>query len=363
MIRPVMLHLSVLLTACLAASGCGQEEEAYRPLRPVQHETVRYSGGATTRTFSGTAETRSIVNLSFRSGGVITLFGMRVGQTVQRGELLARLDNVAARLSYEQAITAQNSAASQTNTAKLALDRVRALYEKGTASLSDYENARNSFRTAEASLESAERSVEIQRDQMSYGFIYAPESGTIAAVSAEVNENVNAGQTVAVLNAGHDMEIAVGLPESVINRISEGMEVSVEFSAVTASNFRGEITEIAPSVDPNTATYPVRVIVAEPNNQIRTGMAANVTFGFEDQDELGGLLTVPASAVAEDGDGRFVYVIESLAGDSASVRKQPVTIGRLTTEGFEIREGLVAGETIATAGLQTLLDGQLVRLR
>ena len=91
-------------------------------------------------------------------------------------------------------------------------------------------------------------------------------------------------------------------------------------------------------------------------------MAASVTFDLGDQEVAATTLTVPANAVGEDDQGRFVFVIDRGEGETGSVRKQHVTIGRLTAEGFEIREGLTAGQTVATAGLQTLLDGQQVRL-
>ena len=60
----------------------------------------------------------------------------------------------------------KTAAESQMNTAKLSLNRIRKLYEKGSASLSDYEDAKNSYRTAVASFESAKRSVAIQQDQI-----------------------------------------------------------------------------------------------------------------------------------------------------------------------------------------------------
>ncbi len=348
----------------LFVSACGEPAtQDVRALRPLRHQVVGYLGGGTTRTFSGTAETGSVVNLSFRSGGVITELNMRVGQTVSRGQLLSRLDNVASRLSYEQSVSSQNSAASQMNTARLSLDRIRVLYENGTAALSEYENARNSFRTAEASFQSAERSVEIQEEQVRYGFIYAPEAGIIATVLVELNENVGAGQGVGSLNAGSDMRIAIGLPESVITRVQEGMDVDLTFTAIPAAQFTGRVVEVSPSADANTSTYPVRVAVLEPSGQIRPGMAANVTFELEDSNLPQTVVVVPANAVGEDGDGRFVFLVEGGESTVASVRKQHITIGRLTAEGFEILEGLEVGQTIATAGLQTLLDGQEVRLQ
>jgi len=360
-----MKKLSSIL--CLAGvllfvSGCGGEEpERAKVLRPVSYQEVGFAGGGSVRTFSGIAETDKVIDLSFRSSGIITRFDIRLGQQVRRGQLLAQLDNVQARLAYEQSVASLNSAASQMNTAKLNFERVRSLYEKGSASLSDFENAKNSFRTAEASHESAQRSVAIQREQINYAFIYAPENGTIASVNAEVDENVSAGQPVAILNAGADMEISLGLPESVINRVQTNSEVDVAFTSLPGSSFKGVCTEVSPSVDPNTATYPVRIRIIDPTDDIRSGMTANVTFNFDEAATSGSSLIVPAKAVGEDGEGRFVFLLEE-QGASARVKKQPVQVGSLTTEGFEVLDGLQAGQKIATAGLQTLLNGQEVRL-
>lgn len=356
-------HRSMAGFVLLAIACGGDTEEQVAPLRPVVYEAVGSAGGATSRTFSGSAVTGRVVNLSFRSSGVVTELNIVLGQRVSAGALLGQLDNVAARLGYEQAVLALNGAASQMNTAELALDRTRSLYESGTASLSDYENARNAFRTAEASHESAVRSVQIQEEQVGYGSIYAPVGGTIAAVNVEIDENVQAGQLVAVLNAGADLEIALGLPEAVIAQASSGMAADITFTAVPGRTFMGRVSEVSPSVDAATATYPVRVTLETPSSDIRAGMAASVTLEFPIDASLAGALVVPAKAVGEDERGRFVFVVEGDAGGEGSVRKQPISVGRLTPEGFEVLDGLVPGQNVATAGLQTLLDGQRVRLR
>ena len=96
----------------------------------------------------------------------------------------------------------------------------------------------------------------------------------------EVNENVQAGQTIAVLNVGKDMEVALGLPESVINFVEENMNVEAAFPALQNKSFRGVISEVSPSLDPNSATYPVRVKIVSPSAHLKSGMAANVTFKF-----------------------------------------------------------------------------------
>ncbi|SHG73714.1 efflux RND transporter periplasmic adaptor subunit [Flagellimonas flava] len=355
-------HYGYLLLSILLFSCGGEEKKEESVLRPVKYMEIGFLGGGESRTFSGTARTDKIINLSFRNSGIITQFDLKLGQKVKKGQLLAKLDNVQARLAYEQSITQLNSAASQVNTAKLSLNRVRTLYEKGSTSLSDFEAAKNSFRNAEESYKSAKRGVEIQQEQINYGYIYAPEDGTIASVSAEIDENVSPGQAVAVLNAGTDMEITLGIPESIINGVQPNMDVVVDFTSIEEDQFKGKVSEVAPAVDANTSTYPVRVIVTNPSDAIKSGMAANVTFDFGDYKSTNNVLVVPAHAVGEDSNGRFVFLVEG-DEETSKVKKQEVQLGNLTAQGFEVTSGLSSGQRIAVAGLQTLLDGQEVRLQ
>ena len=249
------------------------------------------------------------------------------------------------------------------NTAKLSFDRMRILYEKGSASLSDYEAAKNSYRTSVASFESAKRSVAIQQDQVQFGYLYALEDGAISSVSVEVDENVSPGQIIGVLNAGTAIEISLGVPESVINAIKKDMRVKVSFSAIEDNKvFNAVITEVSPAIDSNTSTYPITVMVPDTDERIRSGMAADVFFEFSNTDLSQEIIVVPAVAVGEDETGRFVFVIDEGVSGTARVKKQFITTGELTSEGFEVKSGLQSGQKIAVAGLQTLLDGQDVKL-
>ncbi|MEM1001134.1 MAG: efflux RND transporter periplasmic adaptor subunit [Bacteroidota bacterium] len=357
-------HIKIIIGLAaipLMFQSCGDKEVTEeKAIRPVKFTEVTYLGGDKVRTFSGTAKTEKIINLSFRSSGIITMLDMKLGQKVKKGQLLGRLDNVSARLNYESAIEQKNSSESQMNTAKLSLNRVRTLYEKGSSSLSDYEDAKNSYRTAVASFESAKRSVAIQQDQIQFGYLYAPENGDIASVTAELDENVSPGQAIGVLNAGTAIEISLGLPESVINAVKKDMKVKVGFTAFEGELFNAIVTEVAPALDANTSTYPVTVQVVESDQRIKSGMAANVIFEFVNT-EIKQVPVIPSTAVGEDADGRFVFLVEE-DGTAAKVSRKTIEVGNLTPEGFEIKSGLVVGQKVATAGLQTLLDGQTVKL-
>ncbi|MEM1321896.1 MAG: efflux RND transporter periplasmic adaptor subunit [Bacteroidota bacterium] len=354
------LFLFVLATLLSSCQEAPKVEENF--IRPIKYGTIGYAKAKKINTFSGTAQTDKVINLSFRNTGIITQFNIKLGQKVRKGQLLGRLDNVQSRLSYEQALTQLNSAESQMNTTKLSLNRVRTLFEKGSASLSDFEAAKNAYNTAVESFESAKRGVDIQKEQVRFGFLYAPASGTISKVIAEQDENVGIGQTVAILNAGKNMEIVIGIPESIINGVQQDMLASVNFSSLPGKNFAAKVKEIAPAVDGNTATYPVRLTIKEAKGEVKSGMAANVSFDFSDSTKMSNTLVVPLPAVGEDSDGRFVFLVEE-QGDSTVVKKHPIKIGEMSKDGFEVLSGLSAGQKIATAGLQTLLDGQKVELK
>ena len=159
------------------------------------------------------------------------------------------------------------------------------------------------------------------------------------------------------------MEIFLGLPESVINEVTENMPVEVSFSSIQEKVFKGKVTEISPALDSNTATYPIRVVLTNPSEEVKSGMTANVIFNFEEGNKnTNQELVVPANAVGEDSNGKFVFLIKE-EGEKTKVSKQLVTIGSLTPDGFIVKTGLSEGQKIATAGLQTLLNGQEVKLQ
>ena len=345
--------------------SCGEEKaEEKKLIRPVEYHQVGFSHGDKVRVFSGTSKTDQVVKLSFRSTGVLSELNIKLGQKVSKGDLLAKLDNVQARLNYENSISSKNSSESKMNTTKLNLNRIKALYEKGGSSLSDLEAAKDAARNAQQNYNSALRNVDIQQEQINYGYLYASIDGEISDVTAELNENISAGQVIATLNSGSNMTITLGLPESVINNITLDMPVQVSFASLNDKTFNGKVSEVSPSLDVNTATYPITVNIDDSSSEIKSGMAANVTFNFKNNqsESNNSILVVPANAVGENAKGRFVFVLNS-NGETAIANKQTIEVGKLTSEGFEIVSGLSSGQLIATAGLQTLLEGQEVSIK
>ena len=359
-------YILIPTMTALLLSSCGEKKEEVKAevMRPVNYQIIGTSDGLKVRTFSGVVKAGNEIELSFRSSGIITALNAKVGQKVKKGDLIAKLDNVQAKLAYEQAISALKSAKSAMNTSKLSLDRIKSLYEKGSNSLSDYEKAKNSYQSALDQYESAKRKKGIQQTEINYGYIYAPRNGIIASKSGGLNENISAGQVVAVLNAGKQTNIKVGLPENVINKVVSGMTTTLSFSAINGEEFTGTVIEISPIVDASSATYPVKISIDQTTETIKPGMTASVTFNFGKENAVkDNTLLIPVKSVGEDGNGNYVFLIESTDGKIGTVKKHTIELGELTESGFKIKSGLSAGDKIATAGLQSLLDGQKVKLQ
>ncbi len=345
---------AVLLQAC----GGGGQQQQEPVIKPIKYAAVAMVGGVQKRTFNGVSRSGSETNLSFRTNGLIVKINVNIGNRVKKGALLAQLDTKDIDLAYQQAKAALESAKTQMETSRSNLDRTKELYQAGSSSLNDYENAKNNFSNANSNYKTAQKALDLQRSQYHYARIVAPITGVVSNVIAEVNEYAQAGAPVIVMDSGDgNIEVNVGVPEVFISRISHGNPAEIKINGLQTT---GTVTEVGFSAS-GSAVFPVIIQLNTRNNELRPGMPASATFTFgqEDNEQY---LVAPIYAVGEDGEGNFVFLIEPEDGKTGVAKKQHIAIGELTSEGFKVNSGLAEGQLIATAGLQTLLDGQRVKL-
>lgn len=368
-----LLIFTTLLFVLLSCSS--KEKEATKEIiRPVRYGKVIKTGGTETHTFSGAAQSSKAVDLSFRVAGTITSLKVKLGDEVRKGQVIAIIDATDYSIQYEQSVANKKSAETQIKSAETSLittkstfERVEKLYENNSVPLSEYEQAKSAYEgaksqydAAKAQVTASERQVDASRNQVAYANLKAPFSGVITRLNVEENELVNSGTPVAELIAIGDPEVNVGLPEIFINKIKKGQNVKISFSVLPAQAFEGVVSEIAFS-SVNSSTYPVVIQIKNPTKDIRPGMAANVTFNFDEKAVAESFLLAPVKAVGEGTEGNFVFVLEK-EGEQYVAKRRLVAIGQLLGQGFEIKEGLQEGELVATAGLQSLLDNMRVRL-
>ena len=138
-------------TLLLLITSCGNKTEKKSiQIKPIKYATIGFQEDTGTKTFNGTSQSGTETNLSFRANGLIILLDVKNGDRVKKGQLLAKLDQKDISLNYEKTKASVRSAKSQMETTKSNLDRVKELYQSNSASLSDYDQAKNSYENSKS---------------------------------------------------------------------------------------------------------------------------------------------------------------------------------------------------------------------
>jgi multidrug efflux system membrane fusion protein len=356
-----MRHLPVLFLALCLLSCNGEPPIEQTSIRPIRFQRVQPAGSLLLRTFSGTAQAGLESRLSFRVPGAVEEVAVKVGDRVRAGQLIARLDATDYLLQVQEAQAALANARAQGRNAEANYERVRALYENSNASLNDLDAARAASESAEASVRACSTRLELARSQLSYTRLSAPAAGAIASVPIEINENIAAGQMVALLTSANFTEVDCTVPESLITKIKKGMPVSVSFDALLGKKFAGKVTEVGVAAIRQATTYPVTVRLDDSSPLIRAGMAAAITFRLPNGSNEDAMLVAP-EAVGEDREGRFAFVVTPGENGVGTISRRPVTVGELTSNGLEVLSGLREDELVVTAGISRIQEGQQVRI-
>ncbi len=356
----IRLIIAATLVALLVPS-CSKENDNVREiLRPVRTIQVYASGGARTRTFSGTVQAGTESNLSFRVAGTVQRLPIKVGDQVKRGQTLAQLDPTDYELQYKEAKAARDQARAKEIQAKAQYERTQSLYENRNASASDLEAARAAYEYAHEQDNIQKRRRDLAERQMEFTTLRAPADGAIAEVNIDLNENVKAGQTVLIMTSGSHLEVSVPMPEILISQVKEGQQVAVTCDALPNTSLPAAVSEVGVASTGYRTTFPVIVRLQKTDSQVLPGMAANVHFTFTSS-HAHERFVVPAVAVGEDRSGRFVFVVDSVQAGTEVVQRKEVTIGELGDDGLEILTGLQDGDYVITAGVSKIESGQKVR--
>lgn len=359
-LQPTLLAGGTLMAAAVLA--CGDDAPADEPvIRPVRFAQVFATGAARLRRFSGVSRAGVESRLSFRVSGTIQAMGVAVGDSVRAGHLIARLDPTDYQLELQQAQASLRQAEAEQRNANANYQRVQALWEANNATTQDLDAGRSASESAEAAVESLENQVQLATARVGYTRLTAPVAGAIAEVPVEVNENVQPGDPVVLLTSGSTPEVEVAMPGVLIREVRRGDLVTVVFDALPQDTFPGRVTEVGVSATGSSTTFPVRVRLEGTDPALRSGLAAEVAFGFA---ATGGgeRLLVPPVAVTEDDDGRFVWIVVPGDGGLGTVTRRAVTVGELTSFGLEIVDGLEDGDAVVTAGVSQLEEDLVVKL-
>ncbi|HEY7244921.1 MAG TPA: efflux RND transporter periplasmic adaptor subunit [Xanthobacteraceae bacterium] len=354
-----MRSCSILLTLLLALAGCQPEHPSVQ-IRPVRTVVVDPKPILDNRQAVGDVKPRYESELSFRVAGQLVSRRVDVGAEVKQGDILATLDVQDYQNKMRSAEADVAAAEAALVEAQSTERRLAQLLQNGWTPKATYDTALHNFQAAEAKRAAAKASLALTRDQLAYTELKAEFDGVITAVGAEAGQNVSAGQMVVRLARLTDKDAVFNIAEAaLIDHRNEGADEGAEVIVWPLSNpqltIEGVVREVSPVADATTRTYTVKVTLKDPPSPIRFGMS----IGGRWKGSAVLQVALPLSALFEKNGSPAVWVFDPQS-DTATLR--PVTVARYKADTVVIASGLAKGDTVITAGINTLREGQKVRL-
>jgi multidrug efflux system membrane fusion protein len=349
----VVLGIATSVTGCKGEAAAVQEQV----VRPVKVALVAPATQGRSLTYSGVVRPRIESALGFRVPGKIVERVVNVGDLVEVGQVIARLDETDLKLAETAARAAVAAARSRRDMANDNLERANVLLPKAIISQAAHDTRRNELDAAAAALESAEAQLRQAVNAVDYATLKADKAGIVTSVTGEPGQVVGAGQAIVTLAQSGETEIAVAVPEQDAARLAIGQPVKASlWAGPPRVSVDGRIREIAGQADPASRTYAVRIAVERPPQAMRLGMTATVALTLEEN--IAPVL-VPLTALTESNGGTVAFVVDAV---SNVVRKTAVDVGGVGENGVQIVRGLQIGDMVVSAGVQFLRDGMRVRL-
>lgn len=342
------LLLLLGLVACKPAPVA--EEDPPRPVRTqlLQPQAIELVGA-----FPGQVKPKVESPLGFRVGGKLIERTVQRGDTVEAGQLLARLDAEDLQLA-EQAAQAQLAAA-EVEYARTRGDfqRFSRLRDSGFISSAEFEARKAAYDAAQAAVQQARANLSGRSNQTQYAELRADAPGVVTGIDAEIGQVVAAGQPVVRVAETAVKEVAFQVPEGLVDTITRIGTAQVDLWSGPQA-LPAKLVEVAASADPVTRAFPARVTLLEAPPAVHLGMSARVRF---EQLMSEPMVAVPLSALWRKGDDTRVWLY---APDSGSVHSQPVQVLTVTDTQALLKADFPPAAEVVTAGVHRLAEGMRV---
>lgn len=374
---------SIVLTGCGTSSGTAATSDPSAHAKPA--DSLRKVTTVTAVEMpleqlivvTGTLAAEQEIILGMKVAGRISELPVDLGSTVQKGDVIAKLDTTDFELRVRQSAAALEQArvrlglpptgtnddvdiertslvrgarATMDGT-KARLDRATQLYEMGLMAKADFDVTNSAYKVAEAQyadaldeahnrqgvLSQRKSELEIARQQLADAILYSPIGGSIRQRSANIGQYVSAGTPVVSLVQMNPVRLRTDVPEREALNIRTGMLVRVTVEG-TSTVHEGRVVRLSPSVDESNRTLLVETEIPNPSNVLRPGSFARAEIVASSSQR--GLIVPPAAVVSFAGIDRVFTVRD---GKASEVR---IKTGRRTDAGIEILEGVSAGDQV-----------------
>ena len=324
----------------------------YNVLKVVKSNIVQ------TTVATGKIEPRDEVQIKPQISGIISEVYKEAGETVKKGEVIAKLKVITYMRQLNSAESRVRLAEMNGRQAEIDLESMEKLYEKKLVSSEEYEKTLLTTKQAREEIQAAKDNLEIIKEgitknsaSFSSTLIRSTIDGLILDVPIKVGNSVimsntfNDGTTIATVADMSDLIFRGNVDETEVGKITVGIPVKITLGALQDMSFNATLEYISPkSVENNGANqFEIKAAITVPDSvTIRSGYSANAEMELQRANDV---LSIPESALEFKGDSTFVFLLTDSVSGQKFERKSVIT-GVSDGINVEIKSGLKENEFV-----------------
>ncbi len=350
---------NILLGMIMIGSiACADQEKSAvvddQPPIAVTTATARVLSLNGTVRASGMIGALQSANLSTRMMGQVESINVKIGQEVNKGDLLLKINNTDLYAKQAQVNAGIRQAESAFANAEKDYQRFKSLFEKGSASQKELDDMTTRYEMAQSGLEAAKEMKTEVTAQFKYSDLRAPFDGVVINTFLKLGDMANPGMPLITVEGANQFEATAMVSETDIARLQEGAEALVSIKSL-GKQVEGILKEVSLSSKNTGGQYQVKIQLSESAPELRSGMFINAEIMTEEAENSKSVV-IDASALIRRGQLQGLYTINE--NDMAMLRW--LRIGESKNGQVEVLSGLQAGEQYVTSAQGKLYNGAKV---
>lgn len=351
--RPLRLAGTLAIPALLLA-GCGQAPPPSSPVKTaVRTQEAKAGQTSDLVTLTGTIQARVQSDLSFRFAGRLAARYVEVGQHVEAGQVLARLDTSQQEADVASAQAALAAAEAVVRETTGTFRRQKSLIESGFTTRTQYDNANQAMLAAEADLKNQRSALDVALDTLKNAELRSHAAGVITARQGEAGQVVDVAQPIFTLAQDGPRDAVFDVYEALVARPAGPLAVGISLLSAPSVTASGRVREVAPAVNAATGTVKVKVAIDDTPRQMGLGAAVAGSGKFRSRE----VVELPASAFHTRLGKMAVWVVDR---ETRVTAERLVEVDSFRTGQLLLRSGVQPGELVVTSGGQFVRPGEAV---
>jgi HlyD family secretion protein len=379
----IALFASTLLISCGGSEDVKEDSFKYYSKEEATNKSLELSIEA-----SGEIEAISTIEIKSKASGEVLFLGAEVGDYIQKGSILARIDQRTPNNILAQAEADLGLSKVRLENAKSQLVRGEALHSEGSIADKDFEDIQENYASAQSAVVRTQVSLENANISLDDTIVRSPTEGTIISRSVEVGQvisspSVAVGGGTVLMRMGDlgSVRVRALVDEIDVGKVRVGQDVSIKVSAYRDRQFFGKVAKIEPlaKVEQNVTLFPILIDIENKENLLLLGMNTDVIIQILDENVS---LSIPTSSLRTRKDiksaaallempedqvntflknkvkgesfNKFIVIKDSKAGPELKW----VQIGKSDLSNVEVVNGLNRGDQVFVLPSQSLVDYQ-----